>query len=75
MKLQKIDFILRQLSVMERDKFLREILNAQVSKEDIQSIIVSWEATAEINSLLPIKKKILSRSKKLKHFLLQNKNA
>ena len=60
---------------MERDKFLREILNAQVSKEDIQSIIVSWEATAEINSLLPIKKKILSRSKKLKHFLLQNKNA
>jgi hypothetical protein len=75
MKPHKIDFILQNLSKTERDKFLREILDAQISRIDIQTIILSWEATAEINSLLPIRKKILSRSKKLKHFLLQNKNA
>jgi hypothetical protein len=46
-----VDFILQNLSKSERNEFMMEML--------------SWEATAEINSLPDIKQKILDRSKKL----------
>jgi len=71
----KVDFILQNLSKAERDDFLREILESQLSGEDINDIILDWEATAEINSLPQVKKKIIERSKKLEVFLLQSKNA
>jgi len=70
----KADFILKNLSNKEREDFLKEILEAELAGEDITSIIISWEATAEINSSPHSRSKIISRSKKLKQLILQSKN-
>ena len=75
MRSKKVEFILENLSEKERDEFLEEILEKHLSGKNITETIISWEATAEINSLPHIKIKILDRSKKLKHFLLKTKHA
>jgi len=71
----KVDFILKNLSSKERDEFLREILEYELSGMNAKEVIISWEATAEINSSPSSKRKIMSRSKKLREFLLQSKHA
>lgn len=75
MKSKKVEFILKNLSEKERYEFIEEILENHLSGKDITETIISWEATAEINSLPHVKDKILDRSKKLKLFLLKAKHA
>lgn len=75
MKSKKVKSILKNLSEKERDEFLEEILENHLSGKDITETIISWEATAEINSLPHVKDKILDRSKKLKQYLLKVKHA
>jgi len=74
MKSQQVDFILKHLTISERDEFLREILETRLAGKDITEIILSWEATAEINSSPRSKQKIVNRCNKLKEFLSQSKH-
>jgi hypothetical protein len=70
----RAEFILRNLSIKEREDFLKEILEAKFAGKNITNIIISWEATAEINSSPCSGNKILSRSKKIRQFAFQSKN-
>ena len=71
----RTNFILKNLSSNERKEFLKEILQHELSGKPIKEVILSWEATAEINSCPISKVKIISRSRKLRQFLLQSKHA
>ena len=71
----RINFILKNLSSNERDEFLKEMLQHELSGKPIKKVILSWEATAEINSCPRSKVKIISRSRKLSQFLLKSKYA
>lgn len=67
MNICRSEFFLKNLSNKEKDDFLRELLEAKYSEKDINKIILSWEATAEINSSPLSRAKIIARSKKIKH--------
>ena len=71
----RVNFILKNLSSKERDEFLKELLQRELSGKPTRDIILSWEATAEINSRPSSRTKIIARSKKLRQFLLQSKHA
>ncbi|MCX5884593.1 MAG: hypothetical protein NT096_01540 [Proteobacteria bacterium] len=77
----RVEFILKNLSKKEQREFLEEVLEHALSEKrglstkDVKEIILSWEATAEINASPRSKNKILSRSNKLRQFLLQTKHA
>jgi len=66
--------LIKHLSKKEKDEFIKEILECKSRGRNLQEIIASWEATAEINSNPKLKSKILYRIKKLDRFLMQTKN-
>jgi hypothetical protein len=70
----RVQFIFKNLSIKEREEFLKEILEANLSGKGVKGLIDSWEATAEINACSHSRDNILCRSKKLKQFLLHSKH-
>lgn len=64
--------MLINLDKVEREIFLRELLEVDLNGGDSEDIISDWEATAEINSIPGAKNKIMARSRALKLRLLKH---